>query len=189
MKLPLRQLPEILQRRTVAESRLFTIEALQLRFTNGIERTYERLCSRNLQAVMVIPMIDHDRFYLIREYAAGVNRYELALPKGIVDKGEDILVAANRELQEEVGMAAQQLEYLLTLTASPGYFNSQMNIVLAQNLTSSRLPGDEPETIEVFEWRLSQLPELIASGEITEARSIAALYLARDKFFPNKNIL
>jgi ADP-ribose diphosphatase len=182
MKLPTRQLPAILQQRTIAQSRLFTIEELQLRFANGVERTYERLCSRNVRAVMIIPMIDNDRFYLIREYAAGINRYELALPKGIIDKGEDALVAANRELQEEVGMAAQQLDYLITLTASPGYFTSQMDIVLAQNLTPSSLPGDEPETIEVIEWRLSQLPALIASGEISEARSIAALYLARDKF-------
>lgn len=177
-----RPLPIISNSKTVASSHLFSIEQLSLKFSNGVERTYERLCGRHVYSVMVIPMLDDDRCLLIREYAAGINRYELALPKGLIEAEENVLVAANRELQEEIGYAAQDLKQLITVSAAPGYFNSLMHVVLAQNLYPSRLAGDEPEEIEVVEWRLSNLPELIASGEISEARSLAALYLARDYF-------
>lgn len=179
-----RTLPEILACSTVAAGRLFRIEQLSLRFGNGVERKYERICGKSTYSVMVIPMLDNDRCLLIREYAAGINRYELALPKGLIETDEDSNVAANRELQEEVGYAARRLDRLMTVSAAPGYFNSLMHIVLAQDLYPARLAGDEPEEIEVVEWRLSNLPALISSGQISEARSIAALYMARDYFNP-----
>jgi ADP-ribose diphosphatase len=178
-------MPEILERKTVAASRLFHIEQLSLRFSNGVERTYERLCGRSTYSVMIVPMLDNDRCLLIREYAAGINKYELALPKGLIDANEDFNITANRELQEEVGYAARKLDKLMTVSAAPGYFDSLMHIVLAQDLYPAKLIGDEPEDIAVVEWRLSQLPELIASGQISEARSIAALYMARDYFNAN----
>ena len=70
---------------------------------------YERLHSRGHGAVMVPPMLDADTVLLIREYAAGVHRYELGLPKGRIDAGETLLDAANRELKEEAGYGARKL--------------------------------------------------------------------------------
>ena len=117
---------------------------------------------------------------LVREYAAGVDRYELGLPKGRVEAGEEILMAANRELMEEVGQGANRLTHLSTFTLAPAYFGHHTQIVLAQDLFEQRLPGDEPEEIEVVPWRLNQINELMLSGECTEARSIAALFMVRD---------
>src|SRR5690625_3251556 len=94
--------PEILKRHTVARSRLFRADGLQLRFSNGEERIYEKLVRGNgFGAVLVIPMLDDQRVVMIREYAAGIHDYHLALPKGAIDKGETVLEAANRELKEE----------------------------------------------------------------------------------------
>ena len=101
--------PKILDTRDVCQSRLFRIEEIDLRFSNGEERTFERLKGKALGAVMIVPMIDDETFLLVREYAAGVDRYELGLPKGLLEEGEDVFEAANREMQEEVGYGARDL--------------------------------------------------------------------------------
>jgi len=172
--------PEILSIKTVAQSRLFTVEQVDLRFSNGVTTEYERLKGSRNGAVLVVPMLDDDTVLLVREYAAGVDRYELGLPKGRVEMGEDPLDAANRELMEEVGQGAHSLKHLISLTLAPAYFGHHTQVVLAQDLYPKQLEGDEPEDIEVVPWRLSQLPELLASGECSEARSLAALFLVRD---------
>lgn len=178
----MRQKPAVLARAIVARSRLFTVEELQLRFANGVERTYERLVSRGMGygAVMVVAMEDAETVLLIEEYCGGTDSYELSLPKGLIEPGEDILAAANRELQEEAGFAARQLEHLTELSLSPGYMNQRIQVVLARELYPSRLPGDEPEPIRVERLSLRALSALAMSDSFTEGRALAALYLVRD---------
>src|SRR5262245_31198305 len=87
----------------------YRMQWLDLEFDNGERRRYERLNSRGHGAVIVVPLLDDDTVLLVREYAAGVHRYELGLVKGRIDAGETPLEAANRELQEEAGYAAHSL--------------------------------------------------------------------------------
>lgn len=170
--------PKILKQRVVAKSRLFCVEELHLEFSNGITTQYERLVGSTHGAVLVVPIQDDDTFLLIREYAAGTGRYELGLPKGRVEPNEDALDAANREIKEEIGFGAQRLTQLNSVTLAPGYFNHTTHVILAQDLYPERLPGDEPEPIEVIPWSFSDLPNLLNQEDFTEARSIAALYMA-----------
>jgi ADP-ribose diphosphatase len=169
--------PEILATRTLCQSRLFRVEQVDLRFANGVEVQYERLRGSPRGAVLVVALLDADTVLLVREYAVGVERYELALPKGRIDGEESILDTANRELMEEVGYAARRLRLLRTLTVAPGYLGHRTHVVLAEDLYPQRAAGDEPEQIEVVPWRLSRLDELLARDDFTEARSIAALLL------------
>ncbi len=172
--------PEILASETVARSRLFEIEQVDLRFANGREVRFEKLVSRGFGAVLLVPVPVPGRVLLVREYAAGVDRYELQLPKGRVESGEDLLDAANRELMEEVGHGARRMERVAGLTLAPGYLGHVTEIVLARDLYPQRLHGDEPEPLEVIEWSLDDLPRLFAREDCTEARTIAALYIVRD---------
>ncbi|HIQ52632.1 MAG TPA: NUDIX domain-containing protein, partial [Pseudomonas pachastrellae] len=96
------QKPQTLEAKIVAKSRLFTVEQVQLRFSNGVERTYERLVNKGqgYGAVMVVAMQDERTALLIEEYCGGTDDYQLSLPKGLVEPGEDVLDAANRELME-----------------------------------------------------------------------------------------
>ncbi len=174
--------PQITARRPVAKSRLFQIESLDLTFANGQQVTYERLVSGSGGAVLVVPLLDAETVLLIREYAVGVERYELALPKGKIELGEDILVAANRELMEEVGYGARSLRHLKTFSLAPGYMAHRTHVVLAQDLYPQRLPGDEPEPLTVVPWKLAELAKLWQEEECSEARSIAALCLVRDGY-------
>ncbi|MEW6353672.1 MAG: ADP compounds hydrolase NudE [Pseudomonadota bacterium] len=178
----MRKKPELLHAETIAKTRIFHVEQLDLRFSNGVEVRYERLCTSSNGAVLIVPMLDNDTVLLIREYAAGVGRYELALPKGRVEKGETLEQAANRELMEEVGYAANTLAHISSMTIAPGYLAHTTHVVLAQDLYPCRLPGDEPEEIEVVPWQISRLKELLECDDCTEARSIAALFLVRERF-------
>ncbi|MCW8921169.1 MAG: ADP compounds hydrolase NudE [Sedimenticola sp.] len=173
--------PEIKARRTLNETGVFHIEEIDLEFSNGEQRTYQRVVGSEEGAVLVVPLLDDNTLLLIREYAAGVNQYELAFPKGHIEKGEDVLSAANREMQEETGYAARQLELLSSVSVAPGYIFHTTHIVLASDLYPQRLAGDEPEEIEVVPWKLSAFRQLLEQPDFTEARSQLALFLARDK--------
>lgn len=173
-------LPIIHRREERKDKSLFRVESLDLEFSNGTRRTYQRLISRGVGAVIIVAMPDPETVLLVREYAGGVHRYELGLPKGRLEPGENHLEGANRELQEEVGFAARDLRVLGQLTLAPGYMSHATHIVLARDLYESRLPGDEPEELQVIRWPIANLAELVKREDCTEGRSIAALYMARD---------
>lgn len=135
-----KSLPEILDRETVAKSRLFTIEALDLRFSNGEQRTYERMKPSGRHAVMMVPITAQGDLLLVREYAAGTERYELGFPKGLVDHGETAEQAANRELKEEIGFGARQLTPLKEVVLAPLTSRANGSFV-AQDLYSEQLEG------------------------------------------------
>ena len=178
----MRQKPTVLAREIVASSRLFRVEEVQLRFSNGVERTYERLVGRGTGygAVMIVAMIDEDHALLVEEYCGGTDEYELSLPKGLIEPGEDVLAAADRELKEEAGFGAHELEYVTELSLSPGYMSQKIQVVLARNLYEERLPGDEPEPMRVERISLRELSSLARHEQFSEGRALAALYLVRD---------
>lgn len=173
-------LPEILSCNEVAKSRLITVEEIELKFSNGELRTYEKIKGGGRGAVLVVPMLDDDTMVLIREYSAGTHSYQLGFPKGLIDAGETPKNAANRELQEEIGMAATDLTYLRQVSLAPAFFNATMDLFLAKGLYASALVGDEPEPLQIVLWKLSEYQELLAQTDFTEARSISALMLAKD---------
>jgi ADP-ribose diphosphatase len=176
----MREKPTILNRQTIAKTRIFHVEQLELRFANGVETQYERLVGSPQGSVLIVPMLDDNTVLLIREYAAGIDRYELALPKGRIEHGEELLSAANREIMEEVGYASNQLHHLTSVTMAPGYSCSYTHVVLARDLYPCTAEGDEPEPIDVVPWKLDELPQLVQRDDCTEARSIAALYMTRE---------
>ena len=172
-------LPEILATATLATTRFFKVEALDLRFSNGVERRYERLPSSGVEGVIVVAVNANNELLLIREYAAGFHEMQLTLPKGAVDAGETLAAAASRELAEEVGFAPRHTEVVKRLTLAPGHMGYTINVVFAANLYPHQLPGDEPEPLELVPWPLQRLDELLHSEEFCEARAIAALSLCR----------
>jgi len=173
------KLPTIHQTKVVASSRLFKIEAIDLEFSNGEKRQYERLVSQGVGAVLIVPVLDDNTILLIREYAAGTERYELGFPKGKVEKGEAVLDAANREIMEEVGYESANLSVMKSLSLAPGYLGHVTHIILAQDLSEHREEGDEPEEIEVVPWKISEMDDLLARDDFSEGRSVAALYLLK----------
>ena len=180
---PHKNKPEIRSCREIARTRLFRVEELDIKFSNGEERIYERLGEFDTghQGVMVVPLVDHQHFMMIREYAAGTEDYQLTLPKGLAEPGETLEEGGNRELKEEVGFGAHCWHHLGDFTLSPNYMTRSIHIMVAQNLYKEKLEGDEPEPLEVETFSFDQLMELCARPDFTEARAIAALFLVREQ--------
>lgn len=174
-----KQLPEILKVELIAKTRIFEVQAVDLRFSNGEERTYERLTPQRRSSVLVIP-IQNNELIFIKEYAVGSERYELSFPKGIVDSGEKPAESANRELQEEIGLGARKIDFLRSLYSGPSHMYGLMHVFVAQDLFPSKLEGDEPEPLEIVRYPLDKIDELLADSTFAEARNLSALFMLRE---------
>jgi ADP-ribose diphosphatase len=177
--LPQRILPTVLAVRAHDEGDR-RIEEFDLEFANGEHRRYRRICARGPGSVIIAAMVDAETVLLVREYACGMQRYEIGLPKGRMDPGETPEEAANRELKEETGFGARKLEVLRSLALSPTYMEFATHLVLAQDLYPERLSGDEPEEIEVVRWKLNDLHALMLREDCSEGRSLAGLFIVRE---------
>jgi len=175
----MRKKPIVTNVKNIATTKFFNIQSMDIEFSNGEQRQYERLKPDGAGAVLVIPMLDDDTVLMIYEYSGGTDRYELALTKGKIDVGETPIEAANRELIEEIGYGAKKLSFIKTMTLAPGYQSNYTHIVLAQDLYKDSAQGDEPEPLEVVRHKLSNLENLVYNEDLTEARTIAALYMAK----------
>lgn len=176
--------PEILAVRTAARTRIFEIQAVDLRFHNGQLRTYERLTPSIKPAVMVLA-VHEGQLVMIREYAVASERYELTFVKGLINAGETPEQAARRELQEEIGYTAAKITPMRMLYNAPGHMFSPMHTFLAQDLSSSRLQGDEPEPLVPVLVPLDKVPELIDDVALGDARVLSALMLFERYFLPS----
>jgi len=165
--------------RTLAQTRIFHIEAVELEFSNGVRREYERINNNTTGAVTVIPLIN-ESVVLVREYAVGSDAYELGFVKGLIDPGETPAEAANRELKEEIGYGAHTLRMIRKTRVTPHYTTAIGYILLAENLYSERCDGDEPEELEQLHWPLSDIDGLLVHPDINDVRTLHALYWLRD---------
>lgn len=172
--------PDIIKVSTLAKSKLFTIEQVSLLFQNKQQRDYERIIAPGNGAVLIVPVVDDSTLLMIREYCVGTHDYQLLFPKGRIDANESIEQAANRELMEETGFAAHSLTHIHTMSIAPGYLKFHTHIVIAENLYEQTLEGDEPEPLQIQSVNLNQFDDILKTSELTEARSIASLYLTRD---------
>src|SRR3546814_12356521 len=131
-------------------------------------------------------MLDDDTVLLVREYAAGVHRYELGLVKGRIDAGETPEHAANRELMEEAGYGANSVQVLRSLTLAPTYMSHQTHLVLARDMYPKRLPGDAPEALDVVTLKIDDLNELPPSEYVSQSGSTSQVFIARTCLEPHQ---
>lgn len=174
------KLPQIHARSPQDPGKFIKAEKLELEFSNGARRNYERLCTRGLGAVIVVAMLNEDTILMVKEYAVGLHHYELGLVKGRLETGETVLEGAQRELKEEAGYGAKHLEEITVLSLAPGYMTHMTHVVLARDLYPEKLLGDEPEELEIVPWPIADLHTLVQRPDCTEGRSIAALYITRE---------
>ena len=174
------KLPQILSTKAVVKSRLFEIEEVDLQFSNGHRVQYERL-GGNFGGVLVVPVTIHDTILLIREYAVGLERYELGFVKGRIENGESPSSAASREMREEIGYDAEELRLLASVSLAPAYSTFVTFVYLAIGLLESPLEGDEPEELEIVPWGLSALEQLRLRDDFSDARCLLATYLVHQE--------
>ena len=128
-------------------------------------------------AVAMVPIDSKGQVLLVRQYRHAAGKWLLEIPAGTLDPGEDPILAAQRELREEVGFAAGRLEPIGGCYTSPGYSDEYLRFYVARDLIQDPLEADIGEEIEVRSVALTDVRMLIATGEIEDAKTIAALLL------------
>jgi ADP-ribose pyrophosphatase len=121
---------------------------------------------------------------MVRQYRAAVDRELLEIPAGKRDvEGEEIEVLARRELEEEIGMRAGELVKLAEFYNSPGFCDEHSFVFMALDLTATTTAaqGIEEQHMTLERIALADVPRLIATGELVDAKSIVGLTLARER--------
>jgi len=129
--------------------------------------------------VAILPVMADGRVVLIRQLRPAVDAQILEIPAGKIEKGEDVLEAARRELHEETGITGSDLELLLSIFTTPGFCDEVIHLVLSRGGTAGPPRPEEDEWIDppLFLDR-EELRELVRSGEIRDAKTLVALGLA-----------
>jgi 8-oxo-dGTP pyrophosphatase MutT (NUDIX family) len=145
---------------------------------------FERDLVHHPGAVSVVPVLEDKRtVLLVRQYWAAVDRVLLEIPAGKRDvHGEDPEVTAARELEEEIGMRPGRLEKLAEFFNSPGFCDEHSFVYLATGLERTEISaqGVEEQHMTIEEVPLEEVPSLVATGELVDAKSIIGLALARE---------
>ncbi|MCX8199086.1 MAG: NUDIX hydrolase [Sulfolobales archaeon] len=141
------------------------------------------------QSVAVVPLLNDEEIVLIRQYRPAVRGWIYEVPAGIIEEGEDPAETAGRELVEETGYEAGIMMKVLELYLAPGYSTELIHIFLAYNL---KYVGEKPElheVIEVKQLKLSKVVDMIYSGELNDAKTVASiLFLVYNKSELLKNL-
>jgi ADP-ribose pyrophosphatase len=128
-------------------------------------------------AACMVPFLDAERILLLRQfrYSAGGELWEL--PAGKLDGGEPAEACARRELEEETGYVPGRLEHLATLIMVPGYCDERIAIYAARDLAPGRSNVGEDEILSVVEVPMAKALEMVRTGAIADAKTVAGLLL------------
>ena len=129
-------------------------------------------------AVVVVPILPNGNVILEKQFRYPLHQVFIELPAGKIDADEAVLVTGQRELLEETGYTAIEWVKLGHQHPCIGYSNEIIHIYLAQGLTAGSHRRDEDESLEVFEVPFKTCIAMILQGEITDGKTIVALYLA-----------
>ncbi len=168
---------ELLRSETVYQGPVFSIRQDFLRLPGGEQARIDVVDHRD--SVAILPIDEEGQVWFIRQYRRPIDCYLLELPAGVREPGEDPLANAQRELREEIGMAARTMHELGSFYLAPGYSSEFMHVFLARDLYPSPLPGDIDEIIQIEKKTASEAIRLAESGELQDSKSLIALFWAK----------
>jgi ADP-ribose pyrophosphatase len=173
------------QEPTIHSERIYSGKLIDIR-VDAVELPSGRQTRREIVehgACTTIVALDSDNnVLLVRQYRKPVEEMLLETPAGNVEAGENPLECARRELQEETGYSAGKWEKLGRFYTSPGFCTEDMHVYLATELKPVKSNADYDENIELVRTPLDKIPEIIESGEIQDAKSIAGLLMVLRRF-------
>jgi ADP-ribose pyrophosphatase len=163
---------------TISTQRVYEGQAVKLR-VDTVRKPNGKITTREIvehaDAIAVVVLDSKDRVILVRQYRKAVGKTLLEIPAGGVDPGEQPINTVRRELQEEIGYLPNKIDKLGGFYSAPGYCTEFLHLYVATYLIPSQLEAEDTEDIEVVRVPLAKVPELIASGEIADAKSVAGL--------------
>ncbi len=164
---------EVIRSERIFQGRVVNLRVDTVRLPNG--RISQREIVEHRGAVAIVPMLDDDTVLMIRQYRLAVNAVLLEVPAGTLEPGEPPERCAARELEEETGHRAGTLQPLFSQYLAPGYSQEILHVFLARDLHPTSQQTEEDENVEVVPMPLQEAVDRVLSGEIKDAKTIAAL--------------
>lgn len=166
------------EERTLDTRQIFDGRAIRLR-VDTVEKPDGSKTSREIvehdECIAVVPINDKREVILVRQFRKPVERELLEIPAGGIEPGETPDQAVYRELQEEIGLLPRKVEHIGGFFAAPGYTTEYLYLYVATDFVQSRLHAEDTDEIEVVRVPLNDIPSLISSGKICDAKSIVGL--------------
>lgn len=175
---------KLINSETLVQGRAFRIKRDTLKTPDGRETKLEIV--EHGGSVVLIPIDNEGNLFFVRQYRHATGENLLELPAGTRDDDEPFEECAAREIREETGLEAGHLQKVGGFYLAPGYSTEFMAVFLATELKENPLQADEDEFLQVEKIPLKQAVEMAEQGEILDAKSLAALLLARshlEKYF------
>jgi ADP-ribose pyrophosphatase len=168
---------ELIKSETLLQGRVFRIRRDYLKTPDGRETKFEII--EHGGSVIVIPVDEHGDMYFVRQYRHAAAMSLLELPAGTRDGDEPYEVCAAREIREETGMEAGNLRKVGEFFLAPGYSSEFMEVYLATDLKPNPLEADDDEFLSVEKYPVKQALAMAERGEMSDAKSLAALLMAK----------
>ena len=163
----------VLSSTTIYEGPVFGIRSDEVIEPSGVRTTREVITHPG--SVVVLPVLPDGRILLIQQYRHAARQYLWELVAGRMDPGETPKVAAARELIEETGYRAKRFRVFLDVFPTPGFLEERMFIFLAEGLTAGEAEPEEDEKIISRVYNRKQLEEMVRTGKLRDAKSIAGI--------------
>lgn len=168
---------ELIQSEPIYQGKVFSLRKDEIRLPNG--ETAKLDIVEHPGAVVLLPVDESGRIWFIRQYRHSAGEFLLELPAGTLEAGEELDRCAYREIREEIGMSAGQIQKIGEFFPAPGYSTELLHLYLARDLKPDPLQGDEDEFIQVEQIPVGEAFTLAESGQIRDAKTLAALILAK----------
>ncbi len=164
---------ETLSSQLIYDGRAVKLRVDSVQMSNGRQTTREIVEHSDCIAVVVID--ENNNVLLVKQFRKAVENELLEIPAGGIDPGEGPEEAVSRELREEIGYLPRKVQRLGGFYSAPGYCSEYLYLYLATELVPSQLIAEDTEEINIVRVPLEKIPDLIASGRICDAKSIAGL--------------
>lgn len=164
------------RRSQIYRGRVFRLVRENVTLDNGVSAELDFI--EHPGAAAIVPLVSPGEVVLVRQYRHALRRFIWEIPAGTLDPGESGLECARRELAEETGYGAAEWHPLGEITPVPGYSDERVFLFLATALSAAQQGLDPDEVLAVHRLPLEKALEMIATGEIQDAKSICGLMLA-----------
>ena len=168
---------ELIKSEPLFQGRAFKIRRDHMKTPDGRKTKYDIVVHTG--SVVILPIDEKGNLLFVRQYRQAAGLDLLELPAGTRDGDEPHEICAAREIREETGMAAGQLERIGEFFLAPGYSTEFMVVFLATDLNPNPLQADADEFLQLEKISITKAIEMAEQGQIPDAKSLAALFLAR----------
>lgn len=176
---------KLVSQKSIFRAKLFDVKQIEFENKNGKKKIHHVVERSSI--VSVFPLTDSYEIYLISQYRYTLNKTVLEAVAGHIEKKETVIAAAKRELKEETGIIADQLEEIARIEMSGSVFKSKAHLFLAKGLEIGDNKLDDDEEIALVRMPLSEAVEKVMTGEINHATSMLGI-LMLDKLRTQKKL-